>query len=774
MDFKKKLYKRHDVFLSWIFSYIIVLTVPLFISGIVYVESGRIIINEMNNANGFMLEQARNVIDSQLQEIDSLFNEIAFNPKVKKLIYLDEPFQNYQYYETYELTKDFRLYLATNRGVVQDIYIYLMKNDIIISSKGVLDNDLAYDKFNIPEKLGYDEWKKFIRKKYVRDFIPIITKDDNNKDQKSIACIRTLPVEQPALRLATAIITVNGNKLLQSIQNTKLASIGMVAVIDKNDNIIASSSSFSLPQNLTYDKLSEDNDLIYDQLEGKNIMISYIKSQVNDWKLISIIPEGVFWAKVKYIRLLIVICIGLSLSIGGMIAYIYTKKNYDPIKKLIETIVNKLGKSLNNYNNEYNFIQETLSQTLEEKEQINKRLKQQKNQLRSNFMSQLLKGQLVNEVSIEKLLSFDIDLVSDYFSVMLFHIEGYDIAFFNEVDIKATEKSELVQFIMTNIIEELVGQKGQGFMTKVDDMLACLINFNKADVVDGRQEMLKITCKAQQYIEEHFQIDFKVSFSDIHQTIGEIQNAYQEAFETMEYKIVTGGKDIYSYNEIKDLNRSYCYSLQTEQQLINCIKTGDLEKSQAILDDVILKNATETSLPIHMAKRLMFNLISTMIITLDEVEDLCDRELLAKLNPVDKLLNCKTVMEMKLQMFDIMKGICEAVKCVKKSGNNKFIDDVVMFIKNNYCDINFCSSSISDRFEMTSDYISKLFKEQTGGGLLDYINKLRLDQAKLLLKDQELTINDIAKKCGYGDYNTFNRQFKNYEGVTPGKYRMLC
>lgn len=72
---------------------------------------------------------------------------------------------------------------------------------------------------------------------------------------------------------------------------------------------------------------------------------------------------------------------------------------------------------------------------------------------------------------------------------------------------------------------------------------------------------------------------------------------------------------------------------------------------------------------------------------------------------------------------------------------------------------------------MNAKYLSSFFKEQTGENLSDYINRVRLSKAKLLLKGSNMTVNEAALKTGYNNCNTFIRVFKKYEGITPGKYK---
>ncbi|NOU88768.1 helix-turn-helix domain-containing protein [Paenibacillus sp. LMG 31460] len=51
------------------------------------------------------------------------------------------------------------------------------------------------------------------------------------------------------------------------------------------------------------------------------------------------------------------------------------------------------------------------------------------------------------------------------------------------------------------------------------------------------------------------------------------------------------------------------------------------------------------------------------------------------------------------------------------------------------------------------------------------MNRIRIDQAKLLLNEQTRSLADIAQEVGYSDVTTFGRIFKKMEGITPGKYK---
>lgn len=68
-------------------------------------------------------------------------------------------------------------------------------------------------------------------------------------------------------------------------------------------------------------------------------------------------------------------------------------------------------------------------------------------------------------------------------------------------------------------------------------------------------------------------------------------------------------------------------------------------------------------------------------------------------------------------------------------------------------------------------HFSKLFKEHTGRTPSQFLLKIRMERAAVLLKQSEMTIQQIASSVGYSDALYFSRQFKQWYGVAPSAYR---
>lgn len=80
-------------------------------------------------------------------------------------------------------------------------------------------------------------------------------------------------------------------------------------------------------------------------------------------------------------------------------------------------------------------------------------------------------------------------------------------------------------------------------------------------------------------------------------------------------------------------------------------------------------------------------------------------------------------------------------------------------------------SLLAEKFHLSAQYISQLFKSEIGVGFLTYLTNIRMEQAKKLLLTTPLSIAEVSERSGYGDYRVFTKVFKKSEGITPSQYR---
>lgn len=79
--------------------------------------------------------------------------------------------------------------------------------------------------------------------------------------------------------------------------------------------------------------------------------------------------------------------------------------------------------------------------------------------------------------------------------------------------------------------------------------------------------------------------------------------------------------------------------------------------------------------------------------------------------------------------------------------------------------------SMAKSLNIVPDYFSKLFHDSVGTTFKDYLNIVRIDYAKRLLEESDLSATDVGLECGYNSTAHFFRVFKKYTLTTPYKYR---
>ncbi|WP_127534684.1 helix-turn-helix domain-containing protein [Paenibacillus kobensis] len=81
--------------------------------------------------------------------------------------------------------------------------------------------------------------------------------------------------------------------------------------------------------------------------------------------------------------------------------------------------------------------------------------------------------------------------------------------------------------------------------------------------------------------------------------------------------------------------------------------------------------------------------------------------------------------------------------------------------------------TIAQRVQLSPYYISKIFKEQLGINYIDFLTECRIDKAKSLMLDPQLSMKEITFEVGYNDPNYFSKVFKKVCGCSPSEYRKM-
>lgn len=98
------------------------------------------------------------------------------------------------------------------------------------------------------------------------------------------------------------------------------------------------------------------------------------------------------------------------------------------------------------------------------------------------------------------------------------------------------------------------------------------------------------------------------------------------------------------------------------------------------------------------------------------------------------------------------------------------IKSVLNFIRKNYA-TRLTLADLADVLNLSPEHFCRLFHSITGKSPIDYLNYYRIECACELLSSSQKSITEAAYSCGFNDLSYFNRMFKKYKKITPGRYQ---
>lgn len=130
--------------------------------------------------------------------------------------------------------------------------------------------------------------------------------------------------------------------------------------------------------------------------------------------------------------------------------------------------------------------------------------------------------------------------------------------------------------------------------------------------------------------------------------------------------------------------------------------------------------------------------------------------------------------QLRLYILELLVLLCRLKsECRPKlSETEKMILAVSDYIRDNFAN-ELSLKLLSKQFAISEAHLSRKFKSVTGVGVNEFITYVRISNAEALLSGTDLSVTEIAGRCGYGDSNYFASVFKKIKGITPHRYAAL-
>ncbi len=130
------------------------------------------------------------------------------------------------------------------------------------------------------------------------------------------------------------------------------------------------------------------------------------------------------------------------------------------------------------------------------------------------------------------------------------------------------------------------------------------------------------------------------------------------------------------------------------------------------------------------------------------------------------------ILEAQTQIDFIFSTLCHAGETEKGTQEPSWrVNQVVEYIRAHYLDAALSLDAVAEHFHITPQYLSALFKKNVHENFSAYVQRLRLEHAKKLMADPQLTLSAIAQRSGFNNYLALARVFQKFDNLSPGAYR---
>ena len=312
------------------------------------------------------------------------------------------------------------------------------------------------------------------------------------------------------------------------------------------------------------------------------------------------------------------------------------------------------------------------------------------------------------------------------------------------------------------------GVVGPVMLNRVMVYLPCS---GSAEEYEQRVEVLNIASSIYNKLKSLSSIPFYIGIGGCYASVQNIYKSFEESIKAIGY--ACGNECATPVIHINDIpleqRMAYLYPAAEEKQLFHHLTAGDtkacLLSFKRIYDWVAAQCGGDARKAVSSLTELMIMLGRTHgDYCQDATDNLNGIAYINEFLAIDQLDALQSFMQARIRL------ICADINRVRETKLSAIVEDACSYIHENYHkDITL--KTVSKVVNVSPNYFSKIFKDETGSNFIDYLTDLRIEKAKELLCDSNYYNKEICFQIGYSDPNYFSRIFKRIVGVTPTEYK---
>lgn len=424
-------------------------------------------------------------------------------------------------------------------------------------------------------------------------------------------------------------------------------------------------------------------------------------------------------------------------------------------------------------------LKESLDQKQELREEIfcsNQYISAGYETMRNEFLQSMLEGDtsLFNDFD-EKISSLELDFSGHFFTAATIKLDRKSI--FKELESSWATDKRLLTFSYRNILkEELSNIDNAYYIVKDYDMIDFIFCFTSLE--QQKEQMISclesISENIQNCLFKYVTVPYTIGIGLSYPSIHHISKSYSQAKRSIQNNFYLGDHRVQVYqdnNESKyELNFIRFYPEELELVVVS-ISNGKYAETKKYLTSIFRMLMEQNLLP-EIVKNYCITLKLMIQSKITNNYEVLERIIGDEYNDfVKEAINVKELEAYIVNvMVELAKEVDQTIDPLEVKDQHVAIDKAKEYMETHLSE-KITLKMISENVYLSETYFSFLFKKITGITYIDYIQKLRMQEAKRLLVNTKYKVYKIAELIGYSDYKYFSVQFKKYVALTPKEYR---
>lgn len=264
--------------------------------------------------------------------------------------------------------------------------------------------------------------------------------------------------------------------------------------------------------------------------------------------------------------------------------------------------------------------------------------------------------------------------------------------------------------------------------------------------------------------------DYLAGVSQPITSIFEVDQTFQQCISALNFRTMESPKLVfYQYNqeikEPKSIQSIFPYTMEIQY----LVESGKKQEVAKFLPEYFFQILEREKITLLTLKKIGFGLLEKIKLVIDDIFHLESNYTLPTV--YTELMERRFTFEEVVDFFTtFLVNISESLSYEQIYSSTDIIENVQTYLRLHYRE-RISLDFIADTFYINQSYLSSLFKEKTGIKYVDYINILRIEEAKNLLAKTTKKTANIARTVGYENEKYFFRVFKKFTGFTPEQFR---